>query len=305
MSNNQLAMVKKDTVDVVAERVREFKESGEIDLPANYSVENAMKSAWLELQSTKTKNKKPVLEACTNDSIANALLDMAVQGLTPAKDQCYFVAYGNKLVLMRSYFGSMTVVKQVAGAEDVRAQPVFKGDDFEYEVKRGTITNVEHKQTLKGKLSGNILAVYCVITFKDDRPDYIELMTMDQIENAWSQGQTYRKGSNGTHQKFEEEMAKKTVINRACKKYINSSNDSNILAESFNRAGQAKAEQEVKQEIEENANSEVIDVSPEAEEEKEQIEEDKQVEQENPEPAFVDTAKTMNMEQTGTEGPAF
>jgi recombination protein RecT len=39
-----------------------------------------------------------VLQACTRDSIANALLDMAVQGLNPAKKQGYFIAYGKQLV---------------------------------------------------------------------------------------------------------------------------------------------------------------------------------------------------------------
>jgi len=105
--DNQLALVKKDTVDIVAAKVREFQERGELDLPPNYSPENAMKSAWLILQNTFDKNKKPVLHACTKDSIANSLLDMIVQGLNPAKKQCYFIAYGNQLVCQRSYFGTM------------------------------------------------------------------------------------------------------------------------------------------------------------------------------------------------------
>src|SRR5690625_4382272 len=72
-NQNQLALVKKDTVDVVAERVRQFQERGEIHFPANYSPENAMKSAWLILQNTQDRNKKPALEVCTKDSIANSL----------------------------------------------------------------------------------------------------------------------------------------------------------------------------------------------------------------------------------------
>ena len=73
-----LALLKKDTVDIVAARVRQFQESGELNLPANYSPENAMKSAWLTLQSTTDRNNRPALEVCTKDSIANSLLDMLV-----------------------------------------------------------------------------------------------------------------------------------------------------------------------------------------------------------------------------------
>ncbi|WP_027339957.1 recombinase RecT [Halonatronum saccharophilum] len=258
MSN--LAMIKKDTVDVVTERVRDFQQNGELQLPPNYSPENAMKSAWLKLQSTKDKNGKPVLKSCSQDSIANSLLDMVVQGLNPAKDQCYFVAYGKTLVLMRSYFGTMAVVKQSAGAEDVDAQVIFEGDDFKYEINHGRIKILNHTQSFTSRVKGNILGAYAVISFKDERPDYVELMTINQIKQAWSQGKTYREGGNGTHQKFEEEMCRKTIINRACKRYINSSNDSGLLADSFNRANEVEKEQEVQQEIEENANGEFIDV---------------------------------------------
>ena len=49
MSNdkNTLALIKKDVVDVVGKKVQEFVSRGELHLPPNYSVENAMKSAWL------------------------------------------------------------------------------------------------------------------------------------------------------------------------------------------------------------------------------------------------------------------
>ena len=129
---NELALIKRDVVDVVGKKVQEFVSRGELHLPPNYSVENAMKSAWLILQNTFDKDKRPVLQNCTRDSIANALLDMAVQGLNPAKKQGYFIAYGRQLVFQRSYFGTMAITKRVAGAKDIFAELVYKGDEFEY-----------------------------------------------------------------------------------------------------------------------------------------------------------------------------
>ena len=82
---NVLSLVKKDTVDIVAAKVREFQERGELHFPPNYSAENAMKAAWLKLQETTDRNGKPALQVCTKDSIANALLKMVVYGLTPLK----------------------------------------------------------------------------------------------------------------------------------------------------------------------------------------------------------------------------
>ncbi|MBE3586542.1 MAG: recombinase RecT [Thermoanaerobacter sp.] len=258
-SANTLALLKKDTVDVVAAKIRQFQQSGELHLPANYSAENAMKSAWLILQSTVDKNGKPALEVCTKDSIANALLDMVVQGLNPAKKQCYFIVYGNKLVCQRSYFGSMHVIKEVAGAKDIYASVVYKGDEFEYEIKRGKKHVLKHVQKIENVSNDNIIAAYCVIEFEDGR-EYTEIMTIDQIKQAWRQSQLYKDNGNGTHQKFTDQMAMKTVINRACKAYINSSNDSHLFLRSFNRSNEIITEEEVAQEIAENANGEIIDI---------------------------------------------
>ncbi|MGI6079322.1 MAG: recombinase RecT [Fastidiosipilaceae bacterium] len=258
--NNNLAILRKDTVDVVATWVRKYQERGELQLPPNYSASNALKSAWLVLQETTNRNKQPVLQACTQNSIVNALLDMVVQGLNPGKKQCYFVAFGQQLVCMRSYFGSMAAVKNVAGATDVWAEVVYKGDVFEYEIKRGRKHVAKHTQKLENIKSESIAAAYAVIEFGDERPDYTEIMTIDQIKQAWKQGPNYREGGNGTHQKFTADMAKKTVINKACKGYINSSSDANLFKKHFNRAEDAIEDKRFEDEVAENANQEIIDV---------------------------------------------
>lgn len=266
MNTNELALVKKDVVDVVTARVREFQNHGELHMPANYSPENAMKSAWLILQAAVDKDKKPVLEVCTKNSIANALLDMVVQGLNPAKKQCYFIAYGKELACQRSYFGTMAVTKQVAGAKEIYAQVVYKGDEFLYEIMRGRKNVIKHVQNLENVNNDNIIAAYCIIEFGDERPDYTDIMTMDQLKKAWAMSKMYPiddKGevkSGSTHGKYTDQMAIKTVVNRTCKSYINSSDDSSLLIRRFNRTDEESTERDVAAEIEENANKEFIDI---------------------------------------------
>ena len=255
-----VSTIKKDTIDTVTAKIRQFQQSGELHLPANYSAENAIKSAWLILQSTVDKNGRPALDVCTKDSIVNALMDMIIQGLNPAKKQCYFVVYGNKLICQRSYFGSMHLAKEVGGAKDIYGEVVYKGDEFEYEIKRGRKYVTKHIQKIENVKKDNIIAAYCVIDFGDQRPPYTEIMTIEQIKQAWKQSQLYREGGSGTHQKFTDQMAIKTVINRACKALINSSNDNNLFLRSFNAADEEIAEEELAQEIAENANQEVIDI---------------------------------------------
>ncbi|MEH6944383.1 recombinase RecT [Bacillus sp. JJ722] len=293
MSNqNQLAMVKKDTVDVVAHKVREFQEKGEIHFPTNYSPENAMKSAWLTLQNTVDRNKKPALDVCTKDSIANSLLDMVVQGLNPAKKQGYFIVYGNQLTFQRSYFGTMAVTKSLTGARDIDASVIYDGDEVDYEIVNGRIEHLKHKQKFGNINKEKIMGAYCVITLKDERT-YTELMTMDEIRQAWKKSQMWgkdqteeRKGS--THDEFKQEMAKKTVINRACKKFLNSSDDSSLVLQHFNRADDAVDEAQLSEELEQNANKEIIDV--EFEEVKEQP---------------MNQPQEEPLQKTGTDGPGW
>lgn len=284
---NALALIKKDVVDVVGKKVQEFVSRGELHLPPNYSVENAMKSAWLILQNTVDKDKRPVLQVCTRDSIANALLDMAVQGLNPAKKQGYFIAYGNQLVFQRSYFGTMAVTKRVTGAKDIFAEVVYKGDEFEYEILNGNKYITKHVQRIENVDPDNIVAAYCTIIFDDDR-QFTDIMTWAEIQKAWSKSKNNPDREGSTHKDFAQEMARKTVINRACKRYLNSSDDGSLLMYHVNRADEVAAEAEVEAEIEQNANKEIIDIEPE---EAEEMEETKDVVEEG--------------EQMPLEGPGF
>lgn len=261
---NVLALVKKDVVDVVGKKVQEFVSRGELHLPTNYSVENAMKSAWLILQNTVDKDKRPVLQVCTRDSIANALLDMAVQGLNPAKKQGYFIAYGNQLVFQRSYFGTMAVTKRVAGAKEIFAEVVYKGDEFEYTIQRGNKIITKHVQRIENVAPENIVAAYCTIIFDNDR-QFTDVMAWAEIQKAWSKSKLDPKKEGSTHKEFAQEMARKTVINRACKRYLNSSDDGSLLMHHVNRADEILAEAEVEAEIAENANTEMIDIEAEYE----------------------------------------
>jgi len=213
-----------------------------------------------------------VLQVCTRDSIANALLDMAVQGLNPAKKQGYFIAYGKQLVFQRSYFGTMAVTKRVTGAKDIFSEIVYKGDEFEYTIQRGNKIITKHVQKIENVDPDNIVAAYCTIIFDDDR-QFTDVMTWDEIQKAWSKSKMNPDKEGSTHKEFAQEMARKTVINRACKRYLNSSDDGSLLMQHINRADEVAAEAEVEAEIEENANQELIDIEYEVADEEPEVEE--------------------------------
>lgn len=264
----QLALLKTDVVDVVANRIREFQESGEIHFPPNYSPENALKSAWLILQNIEDKDHKPALLCCSKDSIANALLDMVVQGLNPSKKQGYFIVYGKTLTFQRSYFGTVHVIKTVKpDVQDVVADVVYADDEFEYEKRRGKTVITKHKQKLENVDKRKIVAAYGTIVYKDGGEESL-IMTMPELKQAWKQSRMKTKpvdedgniNPNSTHGKFTQEMAKKTVINRLCKMTINSSDDSNLVINRVKTSSGDMKTIEVEQEIVENANKELLDI---------------------------------------------
>ena len=209
----------------VLSRIEQFQKDGSMILPKNYSVENHMKSAWLALQEVEDKEHHKALQICTKESIANSLLDMVLQGLSVSKKQGYFIVYGNKLIFQRSYFGTIALAKRAGGmVSEPVANVIYDGDDFQYEIDPMTakVSIVKHSQKLENIDNSKIKGAYALVTLADGTTQ-VTIMSMQQIRAAWEQGAT--KGNSPAHKNFAEEMAKKTVIGRACKAIINSSDD--------------------------------------------------------------------------------
>ena len=212
-----------NVADKVLARIKEMESIDALHLPKNYAVENALKAAWLVLQETEDRAHNKALTVCTKESIAYALLDMVLQGLSVAKKQGYFIVYGNKLQFSRSYFGTMAVAKRTGAVDGTpKAQVIYEGDDFVYKIENGKMVIVKHDQKLENVNNDKIRAVYAVVHLTNGTSE-VTIMTKDQVLKAWNQGAT--KGGSPAHKNFPEEMAKKTVINRALKAIINSTDD--------------------------------------------------------------------------------
>ncbi len=263
--------IKEETLDVIQAKLTAFQNAGEIHLPADYSAQNALKSAWLILQETVNKDKQPVLVECTKASIANSLLDMVIQGLDPAKDQCYFIAYGKRLSCQRSYFGDEILAKRVSGdISDIFAEVVYEGDEFEYEILRGKKFVSVHKQKMGNVRPDKILGAYCIIFDLKGEPARTEIMTFEEIKHSWKKSKTYPVTKDGglkedsTHAEFPAEMCKRTVIRKCCKPIINASSEK-MLLQSVTRQEILEIEEGAKKEIDEKANRDFIDLDVEPE----------------------------------------
>lgn len=244
---------------VVGQQVRKLVESNRLHLPADFSAENALKSAWLALQNVQDKDKRPALQVCSPPSVINALLDMIVQGLNPMKKQCYFIVYGNQLTLQRSYFGDMLLAQRVKPTIEFYYGAIYEGDIFLYEMVRGRKHVTKHEQKLENIVNDKLKAVYCGLLDTITGEDLgVEVMTMEQVVKSWAQSKTF-KFENSTHKQFPVEMALRTVIRKKSKAIINASNDQ-LLLEAIQRQELDGAEAEVDEEAMLHANGDVIDV---------------------------------------------
>lgn len=267
MSENKAVSVQeKNITEKTLDRIKTLEKAGDLTFPSNYNYGNAIKSAYLILTETKDKSGKPVLQTCSQTSIANALLDMTIQGLSPAKKQCYFIPYGNQLQLSKSYLGNIAATKRLKGVKNVYANCIYEKDEFSYEIdlETGLKKITKHEQSFENIDLTKIKGAYAVVVMEDGN-NYVEVMNINQIKNAWNQGAA--KGNSKAHTNFTDEMAKKTVINRACKNFVNTSDDADILIESINRTNEYREEDiienvqaEVKEEIKEKANKETLDI---------------------------------------------
>lgn len=290
--NTAMETVKKDISMQVLAKIEAFKKAGELKLPGDYSPENALKSAYLILAETKNQSGKLALEFCTKESIANALLKMVVWGLSPMKKQCDFIMYADKLECQMEYTGNIVMAKRYGQLKDIKGRAVFEGDIFVFDVdpESGRNRIVEHKQTLQSMGSKKVMGAYAMFEKIDGSKD-VEIMSIEQIRDSWNQGAM--KGNSPAHKNFPDQMAIKTVINRACKLLIRGSDDAVLYSEE-DGAGENTIDvvaQDVKHEIKEKAHKEELgfkDIS-------DAVEYEEVTEKVQPEP----------VQEMATDGPGF
>ena len=108
----------------------------------------------------------------------------------------------------------------------------MRGDTFEYHIENGYKVIDQHKQDFKNIDNNKIVGAYAIVEHPGFTP-YVEIMNIAQIKKSWAKNRKADLSKpDDVHNEFADQMAKKTVINRACKNFINSSDDA-YLTEAF------------------------------------------------------------------------
>lgn len=238
-------------------RIAELVEGGQLDIPAGYSYKNAIQQARFALCKpieTGRNKGRTIFEVCTPASMLESIILMAEKGLNPGKAQCYFIPYGTTCTLMESYQGRLMQAKRDGkDISDVYAYAVYAGEKFQlgYDMERGIQYVEAYEPDVSKWKKENLIGAFAAVLGKDRYVVYSEYMTMEQIRAAWAQGGA--SGVSPAHKNFPDQMAIKTVINRAVKNFVNSSTDDVEITP------EAVADRELAVSVAEEANAEVLD----------------------------------------------
>jgi recombination protein RecT len=257
------------TTNAVLSHLMDLQSDGKLQLPDNYSAGTQLKLAWLKLQEIENKNGQRAVDFCTKESIVNALLEMTVQGLSVAKKQGDFIMYGNKLQFQLEYHGVVALARRLGGVVGVpTANVIYDDDEFQYEidVTTGKKRIVKHIQDFMNIDSNKIKGAYATLQLADGST-YVEIMNIGQIRQAWMQGAT--KGQSPAHKNFPDQMCMKTVISRACKLFVSTSDDSGLyMGTSDGEDASEKITQTPTTQPEKKEKREVIDIPSEVADDK-------------------------------------
>ncbi len=198
-----------------------LKKNGDVILPPNYDVNDAVKALYLATLQTKDKQGRPALEVCTRESIEQAVQNYVSKGLNVAKKQCYPIVYGNTLTLSESYFGKQKQAHSYAGVT-INSNVIYEGEKVNIIVRPNGTKIIEHTPDFSKFNTDKIVGAYAIAV--NDNGDVVDsdIMTIAEIKKSWAKSQ-----SGGTvHKEFPVEMARKTIIGRIAKRFINTSDDS-------------------------------------------------------------------------------
>lgn len=233
---------KEEMLNKIFVSVMQKIEDGATEIPEDYSIPNALQTAWFIIKDiTKfiDNANKSAVEICSHDSISNALFKMVQDGLNPSKKQCSFQIYNDKvhgygLQYQREYQGHIALAKRYSNVKTVTAGIIYEGQSIKIRVGEDGIKKIVPFETdILDGLDKEIKGAWCVVVDSDGIP-HTEVMSMEMIQKSWDfpkkkTFKEYKEGTlNDTQKDFKDQMCMKTVIKRACKPFINSSDDSEL-----------------------------------------------------------------------------
>lgn len=155
--------------------------------------------------------KTPKLAQCKPESLLQALMLCSQAGLEPDGRNAHLIPYGDIVQVIFDWKGIVARARE-NGVKNIAADIVCENDLFEFS-RTGDGLQFNHKIDFR-KPRGAMFAAFCI--WKDGEQFDGEVMTKDEVDGIRKRSKA---GSSGPWVTDYNEMAKKTVIRRASKKW--------------------------------------------------------------------------------------
>lgn len=220
-------------------------EAKELALPSNVSVEAFRNAAVVAVQ------ENPKILQCDQQSLFKSLRSLAAAGLVPDGREAALVPFktkenGNyidKCQAMPMVFGLLKSARRSGDVRDIRAHLVYQRelDEERFTYVVGDDERLEHQPILFGE-RGEAVACYAIAKLRDGTivREFMSAQDIDKVRRAGASQKIFEKGKaprvsdepKGIWADWSEEMWKKTVIRRLCKRLDLSAEDMRtIMAE--------------------------------------------------------------------------
>lgn len=192
----------------------------ELALPSNVTVDAFRNAAVVAVQDN------PAILNCDPASVMKSLRTLAAAGLVPDGREAAIVPFKGKAQAMPMVFGLIKSARRSGDVADIRAHIVYQNEldqgRFTYVV--GDKEKLEHEPILFGE-KGEAVAAYAIAQLKDGTI-VREFMDKSQIEKVRKSSASQNGPQpTGIWAQWSEEMWKKSVIRRLCKRLDLSAED--------------------------------------------------------------------------------
>lgn len=159
----------------------------------------------------------PYLQKCDHNSIRNAVVNIALTGLTlnPALKYAYLIPRKDKCVLDISYMGMIKLLTDAGAVKSVDASVIYMNDKWEY--SRGSNPYFKHEPSLMNR--GDKIGVYAIAFLRDGGYQF-EVLNRDDIEKVRATSESWKNEKTRNYspwENWEDEMWKKTALKRLFK----------------------------------------------------------------------------------------
>jgi len=226
VTDNPLVAFKRDIGTLI--------ERKELALPSNVKPEAFRNAAVVAVQDN------PKILNCDRESVFKSIRTLAAAGLVPDGREAALVPFrtkdGEKCQAMPMVFGLIKMVRRSGTVKDIRAHIVYQRevDEGRFTYVVGDDERLEHNPILFGE-RGEPVGAYAIATLTDGSKvrEFMSAADIDKVRRAGASQKIYERGQRprasdtplGIWLEWLEEMWKKTVIRRLCKRLDMSSED--------------------------------------------------------------------------------